>query len=306
MSEATLTGVVFTEWLRAEAFIASIWSFETGSWYSGRPIVGVNAKGHREYWLEHNDPLLNTILPGTHFSVIVNAGAEWASGRSLATSAMVPKVSVMGPVTQSRILRVGSSVRAIGAVIAPMFAQQVFGVPASELIDQVVGLEDLWGSDDAERLLESVSRVDTSRAALCVRQELVRKMLAPSLNTFVATARMIQRRAGRGSIDSIAKQHQLSRQEFARRFRATTGFTPKLFAQLTRFERLVQQLLATEVEEWASLSSASGFYDQAHMINEFRRFAGSAPTRFFRPHPHETASPVRLRGRPSEWVALRK
>jgi AraC-like DNA-binding protein len=76
-----------------------------------------------------------------------------------------------------------------------------------------------------------------------------------------------------------------------------------LFAQLTRFEQLVHRLLATDVEQWASLSSAAGFYDQAHMINEFRRFAGSAPTRFFVPRDDEgTSTSVRLQGRPSEWV----
>jgi hypothetical protein len=38
------------------------------------------------------------------------------------------------------------------------------------------------------------------------------------------------------------------------------------------------------------------------MINEFRMFAGSAPTSFFKPHGDpEQDTPVRVRGRPSEW-----
>jgi AraC-like DNA-binding protein len=61
-------------------------------------------------------------------------------------------------------------------------------------------------------------------------------------------------------------------------------------------------LLSTDVSQWASVSSAAGFYDQAHMINEFREFAGSPPTVFFRPHG-VTIEPerTRLRGRPSDW-----
>jgi hypothetical protein len=41
--------------------------------------------------------------------------------------------------------------------------------------------------------------------------------------------------------------------------------------------------------------------DQAHMINEFRTFAGSAPMTFFRPHD-STIDPasIQLRGRPTE------
>jgi len=50
------------------------------------------------------------------------------------------------------------------------------------------------------------------------------------------------------------------------------------------------------------VAPVAGFYDQAHMINEFRMFAGSAPTAFFKPHgesPGDVA--IRVRGRPSEW-----
>ena len=104
------------------------------------------------------------------------------------------------------------------------------------------------------------------------------------------------------SIDSLASAHGLSRQQFARRFSASTGLPPKLFARITRFQALVHTLLSTDVSQWASASSAVGFYDQAHMINEFREFAGSSPTVFFRPH-RDTVLPdrTRLRGRPSEW-----
>ena len=60
--------------------------------------------------------------------------------------------------------------------------------------------------------------------------------------------------------------------------------TPKLFARITRFQSLVRALLSSDVSQWVSVAPAVGFYDQAHMINEFRAFAGSSPTVFFQPH----------------------
>jgi hypothetical protein len=74
-----------------------------------------------------------------------------------------------------------------------------------------------------------------------------------------------------------------------------------LFARITRFQVLVRALLSTEVSRWVSVPPAVGFYDQAHMINEFRAFAGSPPTVFFRPHEHAQSAAIQLRGRPSEW-----
>ena len=118
----------------------------------------------------------------------------------------------------------------------------------------------------------------------------------------VAT-RLITARGGRVSIDQMARSHGLSRKHFARQFSAAAGLTPKLFARITRFQSLVHALLSSDVSEWVSVAPAVGFYDQAHMINEFRAFAGSSPTLFFQPHDDMIdASTVQLRGRPSEWV----
>jgi transcriptional regulator GlxA family with amidase domain len=116
-------------------------------------------------------------------------------------------------------------------------------------------------------------------------------------------ARLIQLHAGRVSIDDMARSHGLSRQQFAGRFCAGTGLPPKLFARTTRFQALVHALLSTDVSRWVSVPMDAGFYDQAHMINEFRAFAGSPPTVFFRPHGSDIEpAKIRLRGRPSEWL----
>ncbi len=115
--------------------------------------------------------------------------------------------------------------------------------------------------------------------------------------------RIITLHAGRVSIDDMARSHGLSRQQFARRFRGTAGLPPKLFARITRFQTLVHVLLSTDVSRWASVSTSLGFYDQAHMVNDFRAFAGSPPTVFFRPHGgHVDPTTIQLHGRPSEWL----
>jgi AraC-like DNA-binding protein len=306
MSDPSELGVLYTEHsgVRATTPIASLWSYETRARGHDRRSVAVKPDGSVEYWLDRSDPLLNTILPGTGVSLIVNFGDPWAAGRSLATSRFLPRVCVVGPVTQVRLLRVGRSVHTVGAVVPATLTPGVFGVPASELVDQILPLQDLWTCDDVDRLVASLSRLEIRPCLAALKDELVVRIGRPGSHETVAQTapRLIKLRGGRVSIDNMARSHGLSRQQFAARFSAAAGLTPKLFARITRFQALVHHLLSTDVSQWASLSPAIGFYDQAHMINEFRAFAGSPPTVFFRPRGGGIdPTTIQLRGRPSEW-----
>jgi AraC-like DNA-binding protein len=200
---------------------------------------------------------------------------------------------------------VGRSVRAVGAGLPSTLTAGVFGVPASDLVDRIVPLQDLWTHGDVERLFASLSRLEIRRCLSALKNELVARTGRPgSPETVGQTApRLIKLHAGRVSIDDIARSHGLSRQQFARRFCAAAGLPLKLFARITRFQALVHALLATDVSRWAAVFLAVAFYDQAHMINEFRAFAGSPPTVFFRPHGSDIDQPkIQLRGRPSDWL----
>src|SRR5688500_12810560 len=124
MSDSSGLGVLYTEHsgLARKTPMASLWSYETRARERGRRAVELNPDGSQEYWLDRSDPLLTTILPGTPVSLTVNAGDIWTAGRSLVTSACLPRVCVVGPVTQARILCVGRSVHAVGAVIPATLA----------------------------------------------------------------------------------------------------------------------------------------------------------------------------------------
>jgi AraC-like DNA-binding protein len=298
-------GVVYTEHadLRVTPLV-SLWSYETEARERHRQAVGRNRDGNPTYWLERWDPLLNTILPGMAVSVVVNFGERWAAGRSLATSALLPRCAVVGPVTQARILRVGLRVDAIGAVLSAVHTRDLIGVPAAHLVDAIVPLEDVWNHSDVEQLVESLASLPLRRRLATLSRALLARTPRENAGACLgqAASRLIANRRGQLSIEEMASRYGVTRQHLARTFSAATGVTPKLFARITRFQALVHALLSSDVAEWASVAPALGFYDQAHMINEFRELAGSPPTVFFQ--PHGDAADTRsgpLRGRPHEW-----
>ena len=65
-------------------------------------------------------------------------------------------------------------------------------------------------------------------------------------------------------------------------FRAELGVTPKTAARLLRFNRVLRGMRKLKAAAGAALAHDCGYADQAHMISEFRSFAGATPTEIAR------------------------
>jgi len=114
---------------------------------------------------------------------------------------------------------------------------------------------------------------------VALESELIRR-LRPDRDARVDAA--IERiAAGGGRIDDIAKEIGISRQHLARQFLHHVGVSPKTFARVMRFRRL----LADQRDDWAHRAARHGYYDQSHLIADFRELAGTTPNAFHFSNP---------------------
>jgi AraC-like DNA-binding protein len=89
------------------------------------------------------------------------------------------------------------------------------------------------------------------------------------------------RRAAAVRIGELTRELGWSRKRIVARFREEIGLTPKQSARLLRFERARALAESGERPDWAWLAREAGYYDQSHLINEFRSFTGRTPETFF-------------------------
>ncbi|MCI0446079.1 helix-turn-helix domain-containing protein [bacterium] len=85
---------------------------------------------------------------------------------------------------------------------------------------------------------------------------------------------------GNVSINSICHSLDLSRQHLARLFQEYVGIRPKQFARVIRFQALLKNVRQTQKVNWADEAAMLGYYDQAHLITDFRQFSGTSPEKF--------------------------
>src|SRR5699024_12361683 len=68
--------------------------------------------------------------------------------------------------------------------------------------------------------------------------------------------------------------------QFGRNFKKASGFTPKFFARIVRFQTAMESF-GLETQTMAEIALKCGYYDQSHFIHEFKEFSGYLPGEFF-------------------------
>ncbi len=162
---------------------------------------------------------------------------------------------------------------------------RLFGIPASELTNRVIQLDDILGSA-AHEILERVAEEENLSEWVKVFERyfsrIVRQQSGRSF-PIEEQAISILRKSPATLVSQIAEKSGYSVRQFQRRLHDYIGLSPRLYKRLCRFERALDRIqgLANPAQiDWAAFALSCGYSDQAHFIREFRHFMGSTPTIF--------------------------
>lgn len=171
-----------------------------------------------------------------------------------------------------------------GVALTAAGARPWLGVDADELSDRITPLADLIGKGAhalRERLLDT--------APLEARFALVEHWLAARLDPRRAPSPLVDWALGRleasqgqVAVDALAREAGVSRKHLAGLFRQQVGLGAKSLARVHRFRAAVAMLAGRDRVPWAGLAAHCGYYDQSHLVRDFRAFSGFAPGEFIR------------------------
>src|SRR5262249_28280070 len=88
------------------------------------------------------------------------------------------------------------------------------------------------------------------------------------------------------TITQVVAQLALSHVRLIEVFRQEVGLTPKQFRRIRRFLAVLRHAHKEGHAAWAQLALTYGYYDQAHLIRDFRALTGVCPSVYLRDrHP---------------------
>jgi AraC-like DNA-binding protein len=206
-------------------------------------------------------PQVHRIVPDACLDVV------WVQGSRL---------SVAGPATGPVLSAVPAGAAAMGVRFRVGAGGSAIGVPARELLDETVALEDVWGLA-ALRLGEQLHAAPTIEAALATLMSAVARRLPPPSNIDgLVRAAALRAARPRAPVEALGAGLGVGERQLRRRFADAVGYGPKTLQRVLRFQRFLA-LAEAGGDDLAALAFAAGYADQAHLTRECRRLAGLPP-----------------------------
>lgn len=187
-------------------------------------------------------------------------------------------LEAVGAMTREQRFDLARGARRIGLRFRPGMARRFLGIGAAALCDQTVPLSEAIGAGKSRDLQDRLDAAASSTACERVLLEAVAEIAGP-LDPVQAAIEAMTRASGEVDVDWLADQAGLSARQFRRRCREEAGLGPKHLARVLRFRRACQ--LAEQGESWLRVAVEAGYFDQAHLIRDFREFTGSTPVSVF-------------------------
>jgi len=160
---------------------------------------------------------------------------------------------------------------------------RLFGIPMSHLTDRVVEASQLLGTG-TRQLHERLQGATGLDAMALLTEEFFEGWLsrARPFHPVQFAASQIVARHGGVTIDHLAREVNLSGRQLERRFVEQVGISPKLYCRISRLAHALRLKEAAPRRTWTELTYLAGYFDQNHMVKDFRALAGAPPSEFFR------------------------
>jgi AraC-like DNA-binding protein len=187
---------------------------------------------------------------------------------------------ICGVHSESFIINNDSKISTMGVHFKPGGNVPFFALPAGELHNQRISLDELWQGRAAElrdRLLES----PTVATRFLVLEQFLLMVMKP-LDRYTAIAMALQTFETEPTIrvSEVTDKIGFSTRHFNQLFRDRVGLTPKLFCRVRRLQQALDLVSGKEQVDWADIAISCGYFDQAHFIHDFRMLAHCTPTEY--------------------------
>ena len=223
-------------------------------------------------------------LPGLDLKINFGGGFQVYDADQSKPFTTLTESWVLGLWTKSHVVDWPEDLQYVGVNFKPGGAYPFLGLRLSELQNQVVSLDALWGRFAAE-LRERLYAAPTIQARFALLEKILLARLRgipPGLEPVQYAVAEIARHHGTLSIRRLSDSMGMSQKHLIVQFKQMAGCTPKELGRLYRFGDILASIDPTQPVDWTLVAHQFYFHDQSHFIRDFREFSGHTPSDYLR------------------------
>ena len=176
-----------------------------------------------------------------------------------------------------------STLNLLGIRFKPHGFNYFFDVGLHELVDDTFSLDDVV-KIDARSLVEKIRWLSTDLDQFAMLEGFLMKHFSyQSRDELEYTVKEIVANNGNLKVQGLYDQLGRASKNFLCEFKQRVGLTPKKLSDIYRFKRVINIAKSSTADkgDWQTILFECGYYDQAHFIREFKRYAATTPSKYF-------------------------
>jgi AraC-like DNA-binding protein len=185
-----------------------------------------------------------------------------------------------GPHTYGQRITLGQHHSVIKVAFQPGGLYRFLGIPMEELLGiQAFDATEVIGGEIkqvTEQLQEASSYLDMK--FIIENYLLQHKGSLKSRLPIDSVLPLMMKEGGLMNIDRLASEACLSIRQFERVFKQRIGLPPKYYSRLVRFAHAWVRKEQCPSMSWIKIAYECGYFDQMHLIRDFKEFAGVNPS----------------------------
>ena len=193
--------------------------------------------------------------------------------------------TLSGQLSKFYDIRVTGSLLVFSVLFKPHGLAMFFDLPVHELHDRCVPLRFVF-KKKVDELENRLAEANSFAARIRIVEFYLLSLLEKKRNQnyfqrIEHSVTLINQSRGVANIDFLASEACLSRKQFERIFSYQVGTSPKQFMKIVRFQHVLEEKAQNKNMGLIDLTHKCGFYDQSHMINNFKELSGLSPKQYF-------------------------
>ncbi|MGV8814420.1 MAG: helix-turn-helix domain-containing protein [Gelidibacter sp.] len=184
-------------------------------------------------------------------------------------------------------------------IFKPTGLNEIFGIPLPEIRNHIIDGRDLLQPDIQSLYERLCAAKDLREMGLLADAYLLHYLLKSSPLGGNKNLRKIVdfmvNGCGKANLDLLSVQAHMSNRNLERFFTTKLGISPKHLTCLIRFNRALSLKREDAMLKWTSIAAECNYFDQMHMIREFKNLSGNTPCHLMKiPLVMETEEPIIL------------